>query len=177
MTMRTLPVLLSATLFLTILPCSPAQDTDAEDQEPKKSKAQERREAKAAEREAKKIARQNKEQDEALDESETYEKVGRGFDFSREFEALNEGAAMLAEVSDEKSAEKVAKKLISKFNLLPIPMGGSEKELELWAKTANKLNRQMERLKTQPWFVSSGLQEAWSMATDPFSRRKAQKGR
>lgn len=175
--MRILSILLSAALFLTLLPHCPAQDADATTEEPKKSKAQERREAKAAEREAKKQALQNKEQDEALDESEEYKKVGRGFDFSKEFAALNEGAALLAEVSDEKSAKDVAKKLISKFNLLPIPMGGSESELELWAKTANKLNRQMERLKNQPWFVSSRLQEAWSLATDPFSRRKAQKGR
>lgn len=175
--MRILPLFLSAAFFCTLLPVCPAQDEASDAAEPKKSKAQERREAKAAEREAKKEALRNKEQDEAMDETADYKKVGRGFDFSKEFAALNEGAAMLAEVTDEKSAKEVAKKLISKFNLLPIPMGGSEGELELWAKTANKLNRQMERLKGEPWFVSSRLQEAWSLATDPFSRRKAQKGR
>ena len=31
----------------------------------------------------------------------------------------------------------------------------------------------MMRLKKEEWFVSSGLQDAWTLMTDAFSRRRA----
>ncbi len=45
------------------------------------------------------------------------------------------------------------------------------------AKAQNKVNDQMERLMSTAYFVPSGLQEAWTLMTDPFSRRSAQKRR
>lgn len=96
-------------------------------------------------------------------------------DFTREFAALDDAADLLADVHDEKSAQKAAKKICALFNPLPPPMGGTEEQLEQWARKQNRLNYQMERLRQEKWFVSSGLQEAWTLATDPFSRRRASK--
>lgn len=95
------------------------------------------------------------------------------FDFAKEFKALEDAAELLSDVHDEKEAQKAAKKITAMFNMLPPPMGGEEEQLEAWAAKANLLNRQMERLRKEKWFVSSGLQEAWTTATDPFSRRRA----
>lgn len=82
---------------------------------------------------------------------------------------------MLAEVSDEKAAEKAAKKIKQTFGLLPIPLSGSSQEIEMWSREQNKVSAQMMRLMSQPWFESAGLQEAWTLVSDPFSRRRAQK--
>ncbi len=102
---------------------------------------------------------------------------GKKHNFDKEFEALNKAAALLAELppDDEKAAAKVATKIGALFHPLPIPLGATDKELELWATFQNKVNRQMERLMNKPYFESSGLQEAWTYATDPFSRRRADK--
>lgn len=104
-------------------------------------------------------------------------KSGKQHNYDREFEALNEAAAILAELppDDEKAAQKAAKKIGSLFHTLPIPLGATQKELEMWATYMNKVNFQMERLMNKPYFESSGLQEAWSYATDPYSRRRADK--
>lgn len=102
-------------------------------------------------------------------------KRGRGFDYTKEFKALDEAAALLAEVNDEKAAKDAAKKISILFSPLPIPLSGSDAELERWARQQNKVNRQMERLRQMPFWGESGLQEAWTLVTDPFSRRRAQK--
>lgn len=104
-------------------------------------------------------------------------KAGKQHNFDREFEALSEAAAILAELppDDEKAAANAAKKIGALFHTLPIPLGANEKELEMWATFMNKVNFQMERLMNKPYFESSGLQEAWTYATDPFSRRRADK--
>ncbi len=107
-------------------------------------------------------------------EEEEY-KRGRGFDYTKEFKALDEAAALLAEVNDEKTAQAAAKKISVLFAPLPIPLSGTDAELERWARQQNKVNRQMERLMQMPFWAESGLQEAWTLVTDPFSRRRAQK--
>ena len=101
------------------------------------------------------------------------DKVGLGGEFAKEFAALTVAAQALDEVKDEKSAATVAKKLQHDFTILPVPMGGSDAELLEYAKTQNRVNLKMEKLKKEPWFVSSGLQEAWTLITVPSTRRTA----
>lgn len=104
-------------------------------------------------------------------------KSGKQHNYDKEFEALSKAATILAELppDDEKAAAKAAEKIGALFHTLPIPLGATDKELELWATFQNKVNFQMERLMNKPYFESSGLQEAWTYATDPFSRRRADK--
>lgn len=104
-------------------------------------------------------------------------KSGKQHNYDMEFEALSKAATILAELppDDEKAAAKAAEKIGALFHTLPIPLGATDKELELWATFQNKVNFQMERLMNKPYFESSGLQEAWTYATDPFSRRRADK--
>ncbi len=97
--------------------------------------------------------------------------------YAKEMAALGEAATMLSGVKDEEGAKDVAEKLCRKFANLPPLLTGTDAELELLAKAQNKVNDQMERLMTTPYFVSSGLQDAWTMMTDQFSRRSAQKRR
>ncbi len=97
--------------------------------------------------------------------------------FGKEMTALGEAAAMLAGVNDEASAKEAADKLCKKFGHLPPLVGGTESQLELLAKAQNKVNDQMERLMATSYFAPSGLQEAWTLMTDHFSRRSAQKRR
>ncbi len=97
--------------------------------------------------------------------------------FGKEMAALGEAAALLANVKDEAGAVETAEKLCKKFAALPPLLGGSDSELELLAKAQNKVSDQMERLMATSYFVSSGLQEAWTLMTDHFSRRSAQKRR
>ncbi len=97
--------------------------------------------------------------------------------FGKEMAALGEAAAMLSKVKDEAAATEAAEQLCKKFAKLPPLLGGSDSELELLAKAQNRVSDQMERLMSSPWFVSSGLQEAWTLMTDHFSRRSAQKRR
>lgn len=98
---------------------------------------------------------------------------GKGADMAAEFVALMKAADMLEGVSDEESAKKAADKIHDMFSKLPAPDEVTDDDIEQWSTEQNKLNRQMERLRKEPWFVDSGLQEAWSAATDPFSRKRA----
>lgn len=98
---------------------------------------------------------------------------GKGADMAAEFAALMQAAEMLAAVSDAESAEKAADKIYRMFSKLPAPDEITDDDIEQWATEQNKLNMQMERLRKEPWFESSGLQEAWTAATDPFSRKRA----
>ncbi|MBR1998663.1 MAG: hypothetical protein IJ993_09620 [Akkermansia sp.] len=98
---------------------------------------------------------------------------GKGADMAAEFAALMQASEMLVAVADEASAKKAADKIITMFSKLPAPDEVSDDDIELWSTEQNKLNREMERLRKEPWFEASGLQEAWTAATDPFSRKRA----
>lgn len=93
--------------------------------------------------------------------------------YNEEMTALAEAEQMMKGVTDEKSARDIAKKLIKKFDVLFVPMGGAEAQLEALARAQNRVTMQMLKHKKQPWFVSSGLQEAWSLITVPSFRRRA----
>ncbi len=96
-----------------------------------------------------------------------------GSEFAKEFAALTMAAEALDGVTDEKSAAAVAKKLQHDFTILPVPMGGSDAMLLEYAKVQNRVNLKMEKMKNEPWFVSSGMQEAWTLITVPSTRRTA----
>lgn len=98
---------------------------------------------------------------------------GKGADMAAEFAALMKASEMLVAVVDEDSAKKTADKIHSMFSKLPAPDEVSDDDIELWATEQNKLNKEMERLRKEPWFEASGLQEAWTAATDPYSRKRA----
>ncbi len=179
--MRRLTRLLICSLSLCWLaaPAVYAAGDDADKNAKPKTRREEIREEKAAKAKAKEEARQarhnrGKQQDEEEDKGGGEVVVTKG-DFSRELAALNEAAGLLAEVKDEKGAQAVAKKLRQTFTALPVVTGGSEAELENLAKTQNRASRQMERLKGEPYFETAGLQECWTLMTDPFSRRSARK--
>ncbi len=95
----------------------------------------------------------------------------------KEMAALGEAAGLLAQVKDEAGATQTAEKLCKKFASMPPLLTGTASELELLSKAQNKVSDQMERLMSTPYFVSSGLQEAWTLMTDHFSRRSAQRRR
>ncbi len=97
--------------------------------------------------------------------------------FGKEMAALGDAAAMLAKVKDEAAAKEAAETICKKFAHLPPLLGGTEGELEMLAKAQNRVNDQMERLMSSSFFMSSGLQDAWTLMTDPFARRSAQKRR
>ena len=143
------PLLITAALAYLPLPLPAAHEYDGMTRE-------EKREAKRQAREEKRNA--NK-------------KVDWEFNFKREFAALEEAVALLETVVDEKTASQVANKLSRTFTLLPIPTKGTDAQLEEWANLQNKVNAKMEELKKLDYFESSGLQKAWTLITDPNSRR------
>ena len=71
--------------------------------------------------------------------------------------------------------EKAAKKIASNFGRLQAPISMTDAEIEQWSIEQNKVSAQMERLRSQPYFEASGLQEAWTNVTDPYSRKRAQR--
>ncbi len=91
-------------------------------------------------------------------------------DFTREFAALEEAAALLEEVKDEGGAKAAAAKLRATFSKLPAPVKGSEAELMQWARLQNRVSTEMWRLKKEPFWETQGLQEIWTLISDPFSR-------
>lgn len=166
-------------LQLALLAClavMPGWVAYAQDEGPKKSRAAERREEQAAKRQAKEESRSaRKGEGKGSDDTDDYKRTKKGFDYTREFQALKEAQALLAEVNDEKSAQNAVKKIKALFGPLPIPLKGTDQEIEMWSREQNKVSAQMNRLRKEPWFESSGLQEAWTLVSDPFSRRRAQK--
>ena len=114
-------------------------------------------------REAKKQAREEK--------RNANKKVDWEYNFKKEFAALNEAVELLDQVTDEKTAAQVANKLSRTFTLLPIPTKGTDAQLEEWARLQNMVNDKMEELRKLDYFESSGLQKAWTLITDPNSRR------
>lgn len=114
-------------------------------------------------REAKKQAREEK--------RNANKKVDWEYNFKKEFAALNEAVELLDQVTDEKTVAQVANKLSRTFTLLPIPTKGTDAQLEEWARLQNLVNDKMEELRKLDYFESSGLQKAWTLITDPNSRR------
>lgn len=114
-------------------------------------------------REAKKQAREEK--------RNANKKVDWEYNFKKEFAALNEAVELLDQVTDEKTAAQVANKISRTFTLLPIPTKGTDAQLEEWARLQNLVNDKMEELRKLDYFESSGLQKAWTLITDPNSRR------
>ncbi len=143
------PLLITAAFAYLPLPLPAAHEYDGMTREEK--------------REAKKQAREEK--------RNANKKVDWEFNFKREFAALEEAVALLETVVDEKTASQVANKLSRTFTLLPIPTKGTDAQLEEWANLQNKVNAKMEELKKLDYFESSGLQKAWTLITDPNSRR------
>ncbi len=100
---------------------------------------------------------------------------GKGGDMAAEFAALAQAAELLKTVQDEDSARKAADKLLNMFERLDAPTDVADDDIERWATEQNKVNREMERLRKQQWFESSGLQDAWTAISDPFSRKRARR--
>lgn len=95
--------------------------------------------------------------------------------FRKELTALDEAAALLAEVNDEKSAKEATRKIERLFRNLPPLLGGNGRELDLLAKAQNRVSAQMWRMKNEPYFETMKLQELWTLITDQFSRPSASK--
>ena len=173
------------TLTLTAVFSLAAVSDAADDKSTAKSRAEQRKALREAEKKAKDELKKAKksgdkkaiEQAEAeLADIELAKKGGlNNADLDKEFEALREAQAMLAEVNDEKSAEKAAKAISSNFGRLAVPIQMSDSEIESWSVEQNKVSAQMERLRNTPYFEASGLQEAWTNVTDPFSRKRVQR--
>ncbi len=172
--------------FFRILTCSagllwlvgaPVVLADDEDDDPqaRREAATEEREARAAARKAAREAKRRGEVDEEV-EGVVAPVVLKG-DFGKELAALNEAAGVLAEVKDEETAKDAVRKLSKKFSALPPLLNGTEQDLENLAKAQNTVSRQMIRMQNQPYFESAGLQELWTLITDQFSRRSAERRR
>ncbi len=99
----------------------------------------------------------------------------RNNQLKRELQALQEAVGIIETVKDEETAKKAAAKLRQMFRNLPPPIKAEQGELEIWARAQNRVSAHMWRLLKEPYFISSGLQEAWSLITDPFSRPRAQR--
>ena len=162
-------------LWLVAAPVALADDEEDDSPQSRREAAKEEREAKAAARRAAREAKRKGEVDEKM-EGVSKPIVTKG-DFGKELTALNEAAGMLAEVKDEASAKEIVKKLIHTFSSLPPLLNGNEDDLEKLARAQNAVSRQMMRLKDLPYFESAGLQEAWTLMTDQFSRRSAERRR
>ena len=175
------PLLVTALAAFALAVPSPAADDESDDSP--KTRAEERKALREAEKKAKEELKKAKKagdkeaiaQAEAeLADIELAKKGGNtSVDLDKEFNALREAQALLAEVADEKSAEKAAKKICSTFGRLPAPINMSDHDIEQWSIELNKVSAQMERLRALPFFESSGLQEAWTNVTDPYSRKRA----
>ena len=94
-------------------------------------------------------------------------------DFKKEIAALQEAAALLKNVSDEKSAKQACSKIQSLFRNLPPLLGGSHVELETLAKAQNAVSDEMQSRMKEPYFETAKMQEAWTLMTDAFSRPSA----
>lgn len=93
--------------------------------------------------------------------------------YAKEIEKLAEAEPIVDSAQDEKSAKDAAKQLIKMFDPMPVLMDGNEIQLDKLARAQNRINLKMEKIKKQPWFVSSGMQEAWGLITVHSFRRRA----
>lgn len=177
--LRLLPVVLLAATVMS----APVYSADDDN----KSRAEQRKALREAEKKAKDDLKKAKKSgdaaaikmaEDALADIELMKKGGiNNASMDKEFEGLKDAQALLAEVNDEKSAEKAAKKICSIFGKLPAPIEMSDGEIEQWSIEQNKVSAQMERLRKMPFFEASGLQEAWTNVSDPFSRKRAQRAK
>ncbi len=175
--------LLSVVLLAATVMSAPVYSADDDN----KSRAEQRKALREAEKKAKDDLKKAKKSgdaaaikmaEDALADIELMKKGGiNNASMDKEFEGLKDAQALLAEVNDEKSAEKAAKKICSIFGKLPAPIEMSDGEIEQWSIEQNKVSAQMERLRKMPFFEASGLQEAWTNVSDPFSRKRAQRAK
>ena len=175
--------LLSVVLLAATVMSAPVYSADDDN----KSRAEQRKALREAEKKAKDDLKKAKKSGDAaaikmaedtLADIELMKKGGiNNASMDKEFEGLKDAQALLAEVNDEKSAEKAAKKICSIFGKLPAPIEMSDGEIEQWSIEQNKVSAQMERLRKMPFFEASGLQEAWTNVSDPFSRKRAQRAK
>lgn len=93
--------------------------------------------------------------------------------YTKEIEALEKAGPILDSVTDESTAKSAATKLRQMFNGMPVLSKATTSEMEALAAAQNKISERMFKLKDQPYFETSGLQEAWTLMTDHFSRRRA----
>lgn len=93
--------------------------------------------------------------------------------YAKEIEKLAEAEPIVDSAKDEKSAKAAAKQLIKMFDPMPVLMGGNDIQLDKLARAQNKVNLKMEKIKKEPWFVPSGMQEAWGLITVHSFRRRA----
>lgn len=93
--------------------------------------------------------------------------------YQKEMEALGKADAMLEVVKSEKDAKEAVKKLTPLFVKIRPQCYASDKELEDLAEAQNKVSARMLRLSKEKYFESAGLQELWTIITDPLSRRRA----
>ena len=84
-----------------------------------------------------------------------------------------EAEPIVDSAKDEKSAKDAAKQLIKMFDPMPVLIGGNDIQLDKLARAQNKINIRMEKIKKEPWFVPSGMQEAWGLITVHSFRRRA----
>ena len=175
--------LLSVVLLAATVMSAPVYSADDDN----KSRAEQRKALREAEKKAKDDLKKAKKSgdaaaikmaEDALADIELMKKGGiNNASMDKEFEGLKDAQALLAEGNDEKSAEKAAKKICSIFGKLPAPIEMSDGEIEQWSIEQNKVSAQMERLRKMPFFEASGLQEAWTNVSDPFSRKRAQRAK
>lgn len=93
--------------------------------------------------------------------------------YTKEIEKLAEAEPIVDSAQDEKSAKDAAKQLIKMFDPMPVLMDGNETQLDKLARAQNRINLKMEKIKKEPWFVPSGMQEAWGLITVHSFRRRA----
>jgi len=93
--------------------------------------------------------------------------------YTKEIEKLAEAEPIVDSAKDEKSAKDAAKQLIKMFDPMPVLIGGNDIQLDKLARAQNKINIRMEKIKKEPWFVPSGMQEAWGLITVHSFRRRA----
>ena len=184
-------VLMTAVMALTAPVCADDEDDKSPAQiraEERKNRAAERKALKEAEKQAKADLKEAKKKGDkaAIEKAEAAlreieeTKKGEAIDspkLDKEFDALKQAMSILAEVNDENSASKAAKKICSIFATVAPPIDMSMSEMEKWAAEQNKVSAQMERLRKMPFFEQSGLQEAWTNVSDPFSRKRAQRAK
>lgn len=135
------------------MPCAYAQDDDDSGRRARRSS-------------------KDKDKDDEEEEDKSRPKGGR-YQLSKEMEGLKSAISWLEDVKDEKSASDAARRIIQLFNGIT-PRDGSvieQAQLDSLARSQNRVNAVMKKLMKEDYFVKSGLQDAWTVVTDPSSRR------
>ncbi len=96
--------------------------------------------------------------------------VTRGLE--AEVEALVEAHKLVSTVTDKASAKAVSEKLKRTFDgLRPYFGHRTSADFNIISDHQNTINNIMATHVNEPYFVSSGLQEVWTLICDPESRR------